>query len=243
MKKKFDPSDDRNKLNEERKKALSQLEEWFESGMALLGLAWFALTLVEMVRGLSGFLGLMSYVIWGIFILDFVVRFSLAPHKPAYLKQNWLTALSLLVPALRALRVFRAFRLLRLARVVRSSRLLKIIGSMNRGLGVLRSVVAKRGLGYVLLLTLLFTFLGAAGMYSFEKDAASGGFTDYGDALWWTAMVMTTMGSQYWPQTAEGRLLSLLLATYAFAIFGYVTATIASFFIGQDKAKDDAGDT
>lgn len=193
--------------------------------------------------GLSRFLELINYLIWGIFILDFAIRLSLAPKKSAYLKQNWLIALSLLLPALRALRVFRALRVLRLTRVARTTRLLKIIGSMNRGLGVIRTFFTKRGLGYVLLLTLLFTFLGAAGMYSFEKDAPSGGFRDYGEALWWTAMIMTTMGSQYWPQTAEGRLLCLLLATYAFAIFGYVTATIASFFIGLDKAKDDAKDT
>jgi voltage-gated potassium channel len=28
---------------------------------------------------------------------------------------------------------------------------------------------------------------------------------DYGNALWWTAMVMTTIGSDYFPKTAEGR--------------------------------------
>jgi voltage-gated potassium channel len=44
------------------------------------------------------------------------------------------------------------------------------------------------------------------------------------------------MGSEYWPQTAEGRILGWLLALYAFAIFGYITATIASFFVGQDTS-------
>jgi len=47
-------------------------------------------------------------------------------------------------------------------------------------------------------------------------------------------MIMTTMGSQYWPQTPEGRMLCLFLALYAFAVFGYVTAAIATFFIGLD---------
>jgi voltage-gated potassium channel len=47
-------------------------------------------------------------------------------------------------------------------------------------------------------------------------------------------MTLTTMGSDYFPKTAEGRLLCLLLATYGFAIFGYVTATIASFFVARD---------
>ncbi len=42
------------------------------------------------------------------------------------------------------------------------------------------------------------------------------------------------MGSDYWPRTPEGRILCLLLALYAFAVFGYVTATLASYFIGRD---------
>lgn len=33
-------------------------------------------------------------------------------------------------------------------------------------------------------------------------------------------MLLTTMGSEYWPQTAEGRILCLLLSVYAFAVFG-----------------------
>ena len=48
-------------------------------------------------------------------------------------------------------------------------------------------------------------------------------------AVWWTAMLLTTMGSEYWPRTPEGRVLCLLLALYAFAVFGYVTAAIAAY--------------
>jgi voltage-gated potassium channel len=32
----------------------------------------------------------------------------------------------------------------------------------------------------------------------------------------------------------------VLLSIYAFAVFGYVTAALASFFIGRDAARDDA---
>ncbi len=70
-------------------------------------------------------------------------------------------------------------------------------------------------------------------MYAFEREV-SGGLTDYGTALWWTSMILTTMGSDYWPRTLEGRLLCIILALYAFAVFGYVTATIASYFVGRD---------
>lgn len=48
-------------------------------------------------------------------------------------------------------------------------------------------------------------------------------------------MIMTTIGSDYWPKTAEGRILAFLLSVYAFAIFGYITAALASFLVGKDK--------
>jgi len=48
------------------------------------------------------------------------------------------------------------------------------------------------------------------------------------------------MGSAYWPHTPEGRTLCLFLAIYAFAVFGYVTGTIATYFIGRDAADASA---
>jgi voltage-gated potassium channel len=50
-------------------------------------------------------------------------------------------------------------------------------------------------------------------------------------------MIMTTMGSAYWPQTNAGRVLCILLSIYAFAAFGYVTALLASFFVDRDANK------
>ncbi|WP_228055032.1 hypothetical protein [Gloeocapsopsis crepidinum] len=42
-------------------------------------------------------------------------------------------------------------------------------------------------------------------MYAFESNTPDGcGLNDYGAALWWTAMLITTIGSEYWLQTPEG---------------------------------------
>jgi voltage-gated potassium channel len=94
-------------------------------------------------------------------------------------------------------------------------------------------VVRQRGLIYVLLLTTLITFLGAADMYNFERP----GLSTYWDAIWWTAMIMTTIGSDYWPKTPEGRVMVLVLSVYAFSIFGYITAAFASILVGTEKEK------
>ena len=80
---------------------LEQIESWLELPMLALGFAWLVLLVVEVVWGLGRFLQTVSNVIWVIFIIDFLLRFTLAPFKVSYLKSNWLTALSLLAPGLR----------------------------------------------------------------------------------------------------------------------------------------------
>lgn len=224
----------------ERWEALAQLESWLEVPMQVLGLVWLGLLILELTSGLSPVLTALSTGIWLVFILDFALRFTLAPAKTAYLRRNWLTLLSLLLPALRVLRFARAVRLLRAARAARGLRLVKLVGSVNRGMGALRRGMGRRGFGYVVALTVLVTLAGAAGMLAFERGAPGGGIGDYGTALWWTAMIMTTLGSDYWPLTVEGRVLCILLALYAFAVFGYVTASLASFFVGRDAESADA---
>ncbi len=213
----------------ERLQLLHCIEDAAETPLAVLGLVWLVLLIIEFTRGLNRPLEIVSYVIWGIFILDFLLKFILAPRKGAFLRKNWLTVISLLLPALRVVRFLRVFRALRGVRVV------KVLGTLNRGMNSLGNTMKRRGITYMVILTLIVVFAGGAGIYAFEQDAAGGsGFESYWDALWWTAMLLTSLGSEYWPQTSEGRALCLLLAIYGFAVFGYITATLASFFVGRD---------
>jgi voltage-gated potassium channel len=146
--------------------------------------------------------------------------------------------ISLALPALRVLRIARAMRLIRTVRAARGLRLVKVIGSLNRGLRSLGATMQRRAFGYVLALTGIVLLTGAAGMYAFENDQG-GNLTTYGKALWWTAMVLITMGSEYWPRSPEGQILCLILAIYGFAVFGYFTALLATYFLGRDAEAPD----
>lgn len=230
---------DKDILDRERNEILEKYEEWTELPMLVLGASWLVLLILDLTRGLGPLLATLSTAIWIAFILDFSLRLILAPGKRSYLRRNWLTALALLVPALRVFRLFRAIRMLRLARAARGVRLIRIASSLKRGMLALGRVFGRHGFGYIMGLTCIVWLVGAAGMYAFEKDVPiEGGIQDYGGALWWTAMVITTMGSEYWPRTPEGRLLCLGLSIYAFAVFGYVAASIATFFISRDAESE-----
>lgn len=216
----------------ERWRTLEQLDDWLRTPMLLLSLAWLLIVVLELTSGTTDLLATVGTVIWILFILEFVLRFTLAPEKKLFLKKNWLTIIALVVPALR---LFRAFAVLRAARALRGFRLVRIVGTANRSMNALRATLRRRQFGYVAGLTLLVLALGAAGMLNFEPaEQVEGGFTSYPHALWWTGMLIASIGSDYWPVTTEGRVLSALLAVYGLAVFGYITATFASFFIGRD---------
>lgn len=119
--------------------------------MLVLGFGWLLLG-VELLWGLTPALELLGTVIWLIFILDFLLKFVLAPHKLAFLKQNIITLISLLVPALRSLQ------------------LVKAIGSLNRGMKALAASFGRRGVGYVLGLTGVLRLLDAAASVAGIKD-------------------------------------------------------------------------
>jgi len=222
-------------LKNERRKLLASVEKVLEGPMIFLGFVWLALLILELVWGLTPVLEYISLTIWVIFIVDFVLKFILAPEKGVFMRKNWLTAISLVIPALR---VFRIVRFLRVLRGLRGVRLIRVVSSINRSMKSLGATMRRRAIGYVLLLTLFVTFAGAAGMYALEKSNA--GFESYGRSLWWTAMRVITAGSAAEPVTGEGRALAFLIALFGYTIFGYVTATFASFFIGRDAEEKDA---
>lgn len=208
--------------------------------MLALSAVWLSLLVLEFTSGLSPWLQTLNDVIWIAFVAQFALEFIVAPQKRMYLRKHWLTAISLALPALRLLRLARFARAARIARSMRGVRLARLIGAINRGMRGLARGFRRRGFGYVSMLTVMVAVIGAAGMYQFEGGSGSGaGFDDYGAALWWTAMLLTTMGSESWPQSAEGRILCLLLAVYAFAVFGYVTAAIAAYFVDADQRDAD----
>jgi voltage-gated potassium channel len=224
----------------ERYALLQEIQTWLEMPMLVLAFVWIALFILESVRGLGPFLTRAGYAIWALFVLQFLLELAIAPRKASYLRANWLTAIALVRPALRLLSVLRFAQLARLSRATatfRGARLVRVLSSLNRGMRALRAKMRRRGLGYVLLLTFVVTVAGAAGMYAFEPEA----FESYASALWWTAMLITTIGSDYWPESTERRLLCLFLAVYGLAMFGYLTATLATYFVGRGSEEGRIG--
>jgi voltage-gated potassium channel len=227
-----------NKKKIKRYRLVAKINRVTEIPLIILGIGWLVLLIVELIWQLTPLLSQLVTLIWIIFIIDFLIKLILTPDKWQFLSKNTLTIISLFIPAFRIFRIFSSLRLLRSLGFIRSVRVIRVVGSVNRGMRVLGKTLEKRAFGYIFLLTLLICFVGAAAMYAFE---APGAYLNYADALYWTAMLLTTIASDYWPQSPEGKTIGFMLAVYSLGVLGYFTATLASFFIGQD-ATDKKGE-
>jgi len=201
----------------------------------LLSFVWFLVIISELVNGMSPLLLGLGTVLWALFVLYFGLRLASVPDKATFLKQNWLFILAILVPTLRFFPFLQKFPLARALTATFGMQVVWMFASADQGLRSLRQTKVRRGAGYALTFTMVVILAGAAGMLHFEQDAPDPqGIHSYPKALWWAAMQITNIGSGYRPITPGGQLLCLGISIFAVAIFGYLTAVFAAFFIGRD---------
>ena len=120
------------------------LEEHLEIPMFLLALVWLYLFGKEMITGLSTFEEDLILVIWILFILEYLIKLFVAPRKMEFVKDNWITLIALLVPALRVLRLVKAISLLNSVRVVNSTKIIRAVTSGKRFFSALQEAQGPR---------------------------------------------------------------------------------------------------
>lgn len=219
---------------QERYGLLKKIDQATDKPLIFLSFIWLILIILDLSVGLHKVFLTIFYIIWGLFVTDFIIELIIAPNKRVYLKNEWLNIISLIIPGFRILNLFQGFRLIQL---------IKLYASIIRNIEGLAIAFKKRGFAFILSFTVIVILAGAAGILYFENPNSlhqAGiyhirGIRNYGDALWWAAMILTTMGSDYWPKTAGGRILCWFLAVYSFTFFGYITGIIASYFIETSK--------
>ena len=112
-------------IQRRRYRLLYRVEARAEPLMFVLAFVWLGLMVLELIHGLTEIQELLVNIIWGMFIVEFLIKLLLAPRRLRYLRQNWLLLAALLVPALRIFRMFSALRLLRFTRVTSTTRIVR----------------------------------------------------------------------------------------------------------------------
>src|SRR5579875_1224906 len=218
-----------------RERLRTKIEAYFDFPLALTSIAMVLLAIIQLsgeaTPAWQPRLTVIQAILWSFFVLHYIVMFGLAPNKRAFVKKHWLDTLVVVLPFigwLRILAVLRAAPALPFVRVL-------IFGSSS--LSAPLAILHRRRIGQLLLISVLVVLVAAALEYLVEKGAPGNQMTNFGDALWWSAALITTVGSNISPVTPLGRVISFVLMLYGIGVFSYLTASIASVFVGLDQGQ------
>lgn len=186
----------------------------------LIAYAWPVLN-EGLGHGLREFLGVVSWTVWVVFAADFAARLYLADDRRRYAIGHWYDVALIGLPVLRPLRLL---RLLALARVLNRSAAGSLVGQVST---------------YVLGAAVGAVMLGAVGILDAEQDAPGANITTFGDALWWAATTVATVGyGDRYPVTTSGRLIAIGLMLVGIAMVGALTASVAAWLVSQVERQD-----
>jgi len=164
------------------------------------------------------------WVAWGLFVVDYIGRLALSRHRSAFVRANLFDLAVIALPLLRPLRLLR---------------LVTLLSVLNRRAGgSLRGRVAV----YVAGSTSLILFIASLAVLDAERGAKGTSISTFGDALWWAATTVTTVGyGDRYPITAEGQFIAGGLMVAGIALLGIVTASLASWLLDSVRDVEEHG--
>ncbi len=205
---------------EQREAILYKLERITEIPLMLLAFLMVPLLLAPIYWDLTpdseSLMVSLDILVWCLFAVDLGVKTAIAPRRLAYLREHWLDVLVVLLPFARPLRILRI--------IVYGSRAYR---------GAVRLVRVDFLVAYAVGLVVLI----AAIVTSVERGHESR-LDSFPDALWWAVVTVTTVGyGDIVPVTQAGRALALVLMIGGVALFGALTANLASILMRRDNAS------
>lgn len=195
-----------------------QRSEWPLAIAAVLFLGAYAWPILDtsLTAGWRHTCSVVDYAIWLVFIVDYIARLGLADYRGRYFVRHLPDLLIVALPILRPLRLLRLVVLLRVLN--------------RRATDSLRGRVAI----YVGGATVIVLFCASLAVLDVERHSRHANITSFGDALWWAATTVTTVGyGDRYPVTTEGRFVAVGLMLAGIALIGVVTASFATWLLDR----------
>jgi voltage-gated potassium channel len=189
--------------------------EWPLAVAAVLFLVLFSRQVLAEPQGREAHIvWAVDWAIWGLFVVDYVVRLCLADNRWHWFLRHLLDFAIVSLPLLRPLRLLRLLVLIEV--------LQKAIGDAFRGRIVVYTVS-----GVVLLI-----YTSSLAVFDKERYLHGATINSFGKALWWSITTVTTVGyGDVYPVTNTGRVIAVLLMIGGISLVGVVTAALASWII------------
>ncbi|MER5431622.1 ion channel [Streptomyces sp. NPDC002588] len=159
---------------------------------------------------------------WVLFAADYGVRWRLSGQRLRFVRTHKLDSVVVLLPLLRPLRV------------------VKVYEAVQRRRGQPRLSLYARVITYAGMTTVLLGFACALAVYDRERGAPGTDMHTFGDALWWAASTLTTVGyGDVVPVTTGGRVIAVGLMGCGLALLGAVTGSFSSWLVQVFSREDD----
>ena len=205
-----------------RERLAQVLYDRLHPAMAALGLLFVVLVLAQgpVAEGTSlqrTLLGA-TWVLWAVFVAEYVLRLVIAPSTMKFLRRTWWQLLFLVVPVLTLLR---ALLILRVARPTR------VALAALRGGRSARATLTGRA-GWLAVLTAIVTFASADVLYKVAK------IRPYGTALH-AAALAAIAGEPTGSNHGLAQVLDVVLAVYAVVFFAALAGSLGAFFLEQQR--------
>ena len=190
----------------------------------------------------SSFLTALDKATAGIFIVDYLLRWSTADLKfhsrgaAPFLRYPFsfmaiidllsilpsLTFLNSGFKVLRLVRMSRAFRLLRVFRALRYSRSLRIIGNVLRSSKDSLAAVGTLAVGYIFVSSLI--------IFNAEPNS----FDNFFEAMYWATVSLTTVGyGDIYPVSVPGRAIAMVSSIFGMAIVALPSGIITAGYMRE----------
>ncbi|MFG2122146.1 potassium channel family protein [Streptomyces sp. NPDC048710] len=172
-----------------------------------------------------GLCALVMLALWVIFAVDYVVRWRLSGLRfLRFATAHFLLTVVVALPLLRPLRI------------------VPLYDAIQRRQGEPRLSLYARVSAYASLSTLLLGFSGALAVYQQERGAPGATMKTFGDAVWWAASTLSTVGyGDITPVTTLGRVIATGMMACGVGLLGAVTGSFSSWVMQTFTREGEAG--
>lgn len=214
--------------------------------LTVMSLAIMALLILPLPENVHQALNVYDNIICIVFLGDFAMNMARSKRKRDYFigQRGWLDLLGS-IPSLNLIAGDGAnwVALFRLARLSRLTRITRLMGGQARK-QLVEDVLQNRG-QYAAFITVLSAFIVLVSasilVLEFESFSPDANITTGGDALWWGAVTITTVGyGDKYPVTALGRVTGVFVMLAGVGIIGALASILASILVPPPKSDDAA---
>ena len=217
---------------EDRERGVELLAARLDTPMSVLGVLFLLVVLGQNVAsspGISRAFTVAGWVLWVVFVAEFLLRLWLAPSRGRFLRRNWWQVAFLLLPMLRFLRGLALLRLVRAGRVLRVVRAGGVVSSAVRSSRSAGRILSSR-LGWVAALSAIVVLATSQLLYTL------GYYEEYADALY-AAALATIAGESLGLEAGLPRVLDVALLTYSVGVFAALAGTLGAYFFDAQQVE------